>query len=111
MIVPCRRFLLLATGLVSVLLVPVSGKEVVISNVLPRRDANGAIMDCHDGNVHWEGGQYLLFCMAYGPCHNTQCATAECGGRLDHNVSLYASPDLTSGSWKYATPTFQKRCT
>ena len=39
--------------------------------------------------------------MAYGPCHNTHCATAACGGRLDHNVSIYRSKNLTSGSWEY----------
>jgi hypothetical protein len=39
--------------------------------------------------------------MAYGACHNTGCASDECGGRLDHNVSIYTSPNLTSGSWSY----------
>lgn len=77
-----------------------SGKKVVISNILPRRDVSGEIMDCHDGNIEYEGGVFLLYCMAYGPCHNTACATAQCGGRLDHNISLYTSPDLASGSWK-----------
>ena len=41
--------------------------------------------------------------MAYGSCHNTGCASAGCGGRLDHNVSIYSSPDLTSGSWTYVS--------
>eukprot|EP00039_Didymoeca_costata_P003485 m.68002 g.68002 ORF g.68002 m.68002 type:complete len:412 (+) comp11929_c0_seq2:48-1283(+) len=75
---------------------------VNISNVQPRRDNTGKIMDCHDGNIAYENGTYWFYCMAYGLCNNLHdCATAACGGRLDHNVSLYSSPDLTSGSWNY----------
>eukprot|EP00035_Acanthoeca_spectabilis_P010325 m.182837 g.182837 ORF g.182837 m.182837 type:complete len:289 (+) comp14984_c0_seq5:392-1258(+) len=40
--------------------------------------------------------------MAYGDCVPTGRATPQCGGRLDHNISLYTSPNLTSGSWSYA---------
>ena len=40
-------------------------------------------------------------CMAYGSCHNKGCASDDCGGRLDHNISIYSSPNLTSGSWSY----------
>jgi hypothetical protein len=47
------------------------------------------------------GKRFYLFCMAYGDCKPNGCATPQCGGRLDHNVSLYTSPNLTSGSWVY----------
>lgn len=82
----------------------------------------GNIMDCHDGNImRWPRtainsagltstledasteSLFYFFCMAYGPCHNTGCASNECGGRLDHNISLYTSPNLTSGSWMYVS--------
>jgi hypothetical protein len=39
--------------------------------------------------------------MAYGSCHNKGCASNDCGGRLDHNISIFTSPNLTSGSWRY----------
>lgn len=74
---------------------------VTISNRDPRRDNTGKIMDCHDGNILRAEDMYWLYCMAYGPCHNTHCATATCGGRIDHNVSIYRSKNLTSGSWEY----------
>ena len=57
--------------------------------------------DCHDGNILHADGKFWNFCMAYGNCHNKGCASDDCGGRLDHNISIYSSHDLTSGSWSY----------
>ena len=57
--------------------------------------------DCHDGNILRIGGLYWNFCMAYGSCHNVGCASDSCGGRLDHNISIYSSPNLAGGSWTY----------
>ena len=57
--------------------------------------------DCHDGNILRIGGLYWNFCMAYGSCHNVGCASDNCGGRLDHNISIYRSPNLAGGSWTY----------
>ena len=57
--------------------------------------------DCHDGNILRIGGLYWNFCMAYGSCHNVGCASDNCGGRLDHNISIYSSPNLAGGSWTY----------
>eukprot|EP01052_Picozoa_sp_SAG31_P013113 SAG31_NODE_783_length_12123_cov_5.272130_1_plen_90_part_00 len=38
-----------------------------ISNVLPRRDTSGAIMDMHDGNVHvGDDGTYYWYAAGYG---------------------------------------------
>jgi len=53
------------------------------------------------GNILLIDGLYWNFCMAYGSCHNTGCASNDCGGRLDHNISIFTSPNLTSGSWTY----------
>ena len=35
-----------------------------------------------------------------GSCVNKGCASDDCGGRLDHNISIYTSPNLTSSSWR-----------
>ena len=46
-------------------------RTVNVSNVLPRRDTSGAIMDMHDGNVHvGEDGTYYWYAAGYGvrPC-------------------------------------------
>lgn len=59
-------------------------------------------MNCHDGNIMQfqenvgaAGGQYFFYCMAYGAGW-----PGDISG-IDHNVSLYTSSDLTSGSWEY----------
>jgi hypothetical protein len=82
----------------------VESKNVVIDNVNPRRDINGNIMDVHDGTIqHWNG-QYYYYGASYGLCKepaNTQNGCADvgignCGFRLDHNVSVWVSGDLSS---------------
>jgi hypothetical protein len=99
---PCRSLGCLFLCFCLCLRSPASARVVSISNAEPRRDTRGEIMDCHDGNIlRLSDGLYWLFCMAYGPCHNHGCASDQCGGRLDHNISIYSSPNLTSGSWSY----------
>ena len=45
-------------------------RTVNVSNVLPRRDTSGAIMDMHDGNVHvGEDGTYYWYAAGYGVRH------------------------------------------
>lgn len=48
----------------------VVGGNVTISNILPRRDTTGAIIDAHDGNVLFDSasGQYLYYAAGYGSC-------------------------------------------
>ena len=44
-----------------------SAATVNLSNVLPRRDSSGAIMDMHDGNVHvGSDGTYYWYAAGYG---------------------------------------------
>ena len=46
-----------------------SAAAVNISNVVPRRDAAGAIMDMHDGNMHvGSDGTYFWYAAGYGGC-------------------------------------------
>jgi len=75
-----------------------------ISNAIPRVDQNGIIMDIHDGNtfLHTDG-LYYYYGASYGLCEEPNgsngCADfgfGNCGFRLDHNVSLFTSPDLSN---------------
>jgi hypothetical protein len=78
-----------------------------------RYDVNLQPIDSHDGNVEGVAGLYYWFGMAYGGCIEPQspsggdlqthfggCADGTspgtCGSRLDHNVTLYSSPDLVT---------------
>lgn len=91
---PCamRRVLFLATLVFS--------KPITISNILPRRDATGALMDAHDGTILLVNGTYFLWGMSYGDCPVTKNGCEglffppHCGFRNNHSVSLFTSPDL-----------------
>lgn len=83
--------------------VGVVAHTVVISNVEPRRDTTGQILTAHDGNViQWtSGGDFHFYGMSYGLCTAQGCGHGECGFQETHNVSLFTSPDLSQGSWKF----------
>ena len=84
---------------------------VLINNTLPRLDNKGNILDGHDGRITKFDGRYWLHTLEYGTCSEPQgqgCnqPTPEppegyCGFRLDHNISIYTSVDLSSGSWVF----------
>lgn len=80
-------------------------REVTISNIQPRRDTSGAILDAHDGNFVFDGdrNEYLYFAAGYGTCEEPPglngCASwsstdSGCGFLFNHSVNLYSSPDL-----------------
>ena len=84
-----------------------SAAAVNISNVVPRRDAAGAIMDMHDGNMHvGDDGTYYWYAAGYGGCPErlgpdgktgeTGCAGGfkGCGFYNNHTVNLFTSRDL-----------------
>jgi len=93
----------------------VKASEVTISNVDPRKDVTGSIMDIHDGNtLLLSDGLYYYYGASYGSCQEPQgdsgCADAgmgNCGFRLDHNVSLWTSPDLATWTPAPNGPVFQ----
>jgi Glycosyl hydrolases family 43 len=60
-------------------------RKVSISNVEPRRDTTGAIVDAHDGNLLFAGNRYYLYGTAYG---NTA------GYSINNRFRVYSSPDL-----------------
>lgn len=60
-------------------------RTVTISNVKPRRDITGTIIDAHDGNLLFADGRYFLYGTAYGK-------TA--GYSINNRFRVYSSPDL-----------------
>jgi beta-xylosidase len=86
--------------------------EVTISNVIPRRDTDGNIMDAHEGSILLYDGLYYYFGASYGPCKEppgpsgcTVWHPGGCGFQLNHNVSLYTSTDLST--WTFRGYTFE----
>ena len=104
---------LLAIVAVLAVLAPVAlGINITISNVIPHRDTDGVIMDVHDGNVMFMNGTYYYYGASYGLCLEpsgesgcTGAAPGSCGFRLNHNVSLWTSKDLSA--WTPHPPVFQ----
>jgi len=87
----------------------IHSKTVTISNILPRSNiANGQIIDAHDGSIQQfeKGGLYYYHAIAYGLCKEParlgcDLTSDKCGFRLDHNISVWSTPDLTNSAWKY----------
>ena len=77
----------------------------VISNISPRRDTDGNILNAHDGNIVLIDGEYHWYSIGYGDCiENPGCSKSSvnnsCGFMFNHSVTLYTSKDLSSGSWE-----------
>jgi beta-xylosidase len=79
--------------------------QVTISNTVPRRDTDGAILDAHDSKLNFHSGLYYWHAASYGNCTEPKgpsgCSpvtVGSCGFQTDHNVSLYTSADLVT--WK-----------
>lgn len=83
-------------------------KTVTIRNDQPRLDVNGQIMDSHDCTVRQlANGTYIMHSIEYGLCvaptgQGCDSTPDHCGFRDTHNISVWTSPDLTSGSWTWA---------
>lgn len=79
---------------------------VLLSNVAPRRDTAGNIIDAHDGNVLFIGGQYHYYAAGYGLCLERNSTTGceggfvGCGFYNNHSVTLYTSADLTTWTFR-----------
>ena len=76
-----------------------------LSNVVPRMDTTGAIMDAHDGNIitsPTHPGTYFWYAAGYGECvernSTTGCAGgfSGCGFYNNHSVNLFTSTDLAT---------------
>jgi hypothetical protein len=68
-----------------------------VSNVVPRTDVNGNIMDIHDGTTIRIGDTFFWYGAGYGNCTemSSGCASiavGACGFNLDHQVRFPLSP-------------------
>eukprot|EP00656_Telonema_subtile_P013372 TRINITY_DN16795_c0_g1_i1.p1 TRINITY_DN16795_c0_g1~~TRINITY_DN16795_c0_g1_i1.p1 ORF type:complete len:403 (-),score=80.30 TRINITY_DN16795_c0_g1_i1:31-1239(-) len=88
-------------ALLLVLMTPgTDGKSVTFSNVLPRYNVTGEIMDAHDGSYNqWTpGGPWYYYAMGYGECKQGQDMCHDCGYGYSW-IGVWKSPDLSNGSW------------
>lgn len=81
-------------------------KLVTFSNVKPRTDASGAILKAHDGTTrrYSPTGPFYYHAMGYPNCTEPgkiDGCTACIYGH-DNSMSVWESPDLSSGSWALA---------
>jgi hypothetical protein len=62
--------LLAASAIAAAAVSAATATQVTISNVVPRRSTDGAIMDAHDGNILYDApsGLYYWYAASYGNC-------------------------------------------
>jgi hypothetical protein len=97
-----------------------AAKLVTFSNVAPRVNMTGAIMNAHDGTTrrYTPGGRFYYHAMGYPPCDEpgkiNGCTPCIYG--RNNSIAVWSSPDLSSGSWTleaavYPGPANFPRCT
>ena len=93
--------------LASLLLMPVTARLVTFDNTKPRHDVNGGIINAHDGTTQRFGANDLFYyhAMGYPSCPEpgkiSGCPRGACSVYNHNNsVAVWASHDLSSGSWK-----------
>ena len=72
------------------------------SNIEPRRDTQGQIIDAHDGNYQLVNGTWWYFAMGYGLCNDTGTVNGcdpSCGYSPANTVGVWSSPDLSNSNW------------
>lgn len=77
------------------------GRRVVISNIAPRLDTAGRVVNAHDGSLLLApDGRFYLFGTHYLSCDegSVGCANKSCGW-FGNTYAVYSSSDLSSGSW------------
>ena len=85
---------------------------VTISNVVPRLDARGQLMDVQDGSIGrynglwwWHGMGYRNCTEQHGilppiDCPGIYKPMGACGFRLDHAINVFSSPDLSNWTFQ-----------
>ena len=78
--------------------------EVSYSNVRPRRDTAGNIIDAHDGNYVYDGVKWWYFAMGYGLCADTGTINGcdQCGGSWNNTVGVWSNQQLRNDGWEKA---------
>jgi hypothetical protein len=90
-----------------------ASRSVTINNTAPCLDNTGAILDGHDLMIRpLPDGTYVMYTNSYGLCMaptgmGCDQTPDHCGFRNDHNVTIWTSPDLSSGSWAYVGLAFE----
>ena len=85
---------------------------VSINNTAPRLDSHGAIVDGHDLSLRvLPDGTFVMHTIEYGLCLapaklGCDATPDHCGFRGNHNVTVWTSRDLSSGSWVKAGDAF-----
>ena len=80
-------------------------QRTTINNTAPRLDINGEIMDAHDLSLRrLPSGEYVMHAASYGLCvaparMGCDQTPDHCGFRNNHNVTVWTSPSLASGTW------------
>ena len=92
------------------LLAATTAKLVNFSNIQPRLDATGSIINAHDGTTrrYSPGGPFYYHAMSYGLCNETGKIDGCTGDCIfgPNSAWTWASPDLSSGSWVRGAPIF-----
>ena len=81
-------------------------------NTKPRLDTAGSIVNSHDGTIRFLEGEWWLHAASYGTDPGTGALCDDppkhgcgigggCGFHPNHNVSMYSSPNMSSGTWTY----------
>ena len=84
----------------------VTACAVLIDNTQPKLDIHGKIVNAHDGTIRYMEGAWYYHGAEYGLCPEPPKLGCDggthhgCGFHGDHNVSIWRSPDLSSGSWE-----------
>jgi hypothetical protein len=78
-------------------------RKVIVSNVTPRRDVKGNIIDAHDGCLVQFNNTYYIYGTVYGRCKQSGpiCDLKNYCGFYGNTFALYSSPDLAN--WTLVT--------
>ena len=69
-------------------------KQIVISNVLPRLDTTGNIVNAHDGCLVKFNKTYFMYGTVYDQCRQSTTVCDGICGYINNTFALYTSPDL-----------------
>ena len=88
-----------------------AGRLVTFSNLLPRRDKSGAIMNAHDGTIRRygpPGSHFYYHAMGYPACAEpgTINGCNSCLYNQTNSIDVWRSPDLSSGSWEHVSTAY-----
>ena len=85
----CLRYLILVTFFIFT-----SGKQVTVSNVIPRLDNQGKYVNAHDGCLVKFNETFFLYGTVYGECHQSTTICDGVCGYINNTFALYTSTDL-----------------